>query len=271
MKKLILATILIGLLISLVSISPAKAIDISENDGVYHIILEKSRKLAKRLKCVISDDLMTTREIHKKADAVLTVNGGFFDPQNKKSVSYVASEGQIVADPIFNENLLADPLIRKNIDKVLNRSEFRVLECFNGYEFEIAQHKSPINFECQLLNSIQAGPLVYPQLQLEEEFFVVKDKEGNIIRESASVFDKVPRTIIGLKDNNVHILVFTDKHPMTLEEVSKYCAELGLDRAMALDGGGSTSMNYLDKIEVTSTPEQGQGRMLKSFIILKKK
>lgn len=106
---------------------------------------------------------------------------------------------------------------------------------------------------------------------MEEEFFVVKDRDGNVIRESASVLHKVPRTILGLKDNNIHILIFTDEHPATLEEVAKYCAELNLDRAMAMDGGGSTSMNYLDKIEVVSNPENGQGRMLKSFIILKRK
>lgn len=267
-KKIIF---LIGICFSLFCIQPAKAIEINETDGVYHIILEQNKKLAKRLKCVMADDLMTNREIHKKADAILTVNGGFFDPQNKKTVSYVATDGQIVADPIFNENLLADPLLRKNLDKVLNRSEFRVLECFNGYKFEIAQHKSPVDFECQLVNSIQAGPLVFPRLQLEEELFVVKDENGNVIRESASALHKVARTIIGLKDNNIHILIFTDEHPMTLEEVTQYCAELNLDRAMALDGGGSTSMNYLDKIEVVSNPENGQGRMLKSFIILKKK
>lgn len=268
-KQFLLLTL--GICLSFFSFQPVQAIDITETDGVYHIILEQNKKTAKRLKCVIADDLMTNREIHKKAESVLTINGGFFDPQNKKTVSYVTTDGQIVADPIFNENLLADPLLRKNLDKVLNRSEFRVLECFSGYKFEIAQHKSPIDFECQLMNSIQAGPLVYPRLQLEEELFIVKDQDGNIIREAASVLHKVPRTILGLKDSNIHILIFTDKHPMTLEEVTKYCEELNLDRAMALDGGGSTSMNYLDKIEVVSNPENGQGRMLKSFIILKRK
>ncbi len=249
----------------------AKAIDISENNGIYHIIIKQDKKLHKQLKCIICDDLMTNREIHKKSGAILTINGGFFDPQNKKTVSYVATEGQIVADPIFNENLLEDPLLRKNIDKILNRSEFRVLECFNGYKYEIAQHKSSIDFECQLVTSIQAGPLVHPKLQLEEEFFILKDDDGNIIRESASVLHKTARTILGLKDDEIHFLIFTDNHPATLEEVSQYCAKLNLDRAMALDGGGSTSMNYLNKIEIISKPENGQGRMLKSFIILQKK
>lgn len=265
LKKLLLLTLSLGLFL------PAQALEIKENDGIYHITIEQNRKTANRLKCVVVDDLMTTREVHKKADAVLTINGGFFDPQNKKTVSYVTSDGHMMADPLFNENLLSDPILRKNLDKILNRSEFRVMECFSGYKFEIAQHKSDIDFECQVMNSIQGGPLVHPKLQLEEEFFIMKDEEGNIIRESASVLHKVPRTILGLKDDKIHILIFTDAHPATLEEVAKYCAELNLDRAMALDGGGSTSMNYLNKIEVVSTPENNQGRMVKSFILLKKK
>ncbi len=271
MKKTFVLTLLLGIMLSFTIAQPAKAIDITEKDGVYHIILEKNKKLAKRLKFVVADDLMTNREIHKRAESILTVNGGFFDPENKKSVSYVVTDGHMTADPIFNDNLLVDPLLRKNLDKILNRSEFRILECFNGFQFEIAQHKSSIDFECQLTNSIQGGPLVHPQLQLEEEFFIVKDEDGNIIRESASALHKSARTILGLKDNNIHILIFTDAHPMTLPEVAQYCADLNLDRAMALDGGGSTSMNYKDKIEVVSKPENGQGRMLKSFIILKKK
>lgn len=265
LKKVLLLLLFIVLAI------PAQAIDVTETDGIYHVILDANKKTAKRLKCITVDDLMTNREVHKKSGAILTVNGGFFDPKNKKTVSYVTTDGQLSADPLFNESLFADPLLRKNLNKILNRSEFRILECFSGYRFEIANHKSPIDFECQLLNSIQAGPLIYPQLQLEEEFFIMKDENGNIIRESASVLHQVPRTILGLKGKEIHILLFTDKHPATLEEAAKYCADLGLDRAMALDGGGSTSLNYLDKIEVISTPENNQGRMLKSFIILQKK
>ncbi len=268
MKKLFLISLLIGLfLIPQISI----AIDIKENDGIYHITLPQDKKTAKRLKCITVDDLMTTREVHQKSGAILTVNGGFFDPQNKKTVSYVTSDGHLSADPLFNENLFTDQTVRKNLDKILNRSEFRILECFDGFRFEIAQHKSPVDFECQLQNAIQGGPLVYPQLQLEEEFFIVKDENGNIIRESASVLHRVPRTIIGFKDKELHFLIFTDNHPATLEEVSEYCNTLGFDRAMALDGGGSTSMNYKDKIEVISKPENGQARLLKSFIILEKK
>ena len=79
---------------------------------------------------------------------------------------------------------------------------------------------------------------------------------------------KTSRTIIGLKDNDVHILIITDKHPMDLYEVHDYVKSLGWDRAMAFDGGSSTSMNYLNKYNVTSIGD-GAGRSLKSFMIVR--
>ena len=55
---------------------------------------------------------------------------------------------------------------------------------------------------------------------------------------------------------------------MDLYEVQKLCKDLELDRAMAFDGGSSTSFNYKD-IEVISTKGDGAGRMLKSFMIVR--
>lgn len=271
MKMKVLFGFFMVLTILFTNIGIAHAVDIRENDGIYHVKLKLNRKTAKKLKFISVDDLMTNKEVHERADAVLTINGGFFDPKNKKTVSYVYTDNEISADPLFNENLFRDSLLRKNMDKILNRTEIRQLECFDGYRWEITSHKSPIDFECQLMSSLQAGPLIYPQLQLEEEFFILKDEEGKIIRESASVLHRVPRTILGLEGQKyLHFLIFTDNHPVTLDEAGHYCADLGIDRAMALDGGGSTSLNYLKKINVVSTPEKNQGRALKSFVILKK-
>ena len=55
---------------------------------------------------------------------------------------------------------------------------------------------------------------------------------------------------------------------MDMYEVQKYCKSLGLDRAMAFDGGSSTSMNYKNNIEVVSLKGDGAGRMLKSFMLV---
>jgi exopolysaccharide biosynthesis protein len=55
---------------------------------------------------------------------------------------------------------------------------------------------------------------------------------------------------------------------MDMYEVQKLCKDLGLDRAMAFDGGSSTSMNYKNKIEVVSTIGDGGGRVVKSFMVV---
>ena len=119
------------------------------------------------------------------------------------------------------------------------------------------------------MEAVQGGPLILPKLQLEEEFFVVKNGD-KVVRESSSVLHKVARTILGIKDGDLHILIITDEHPMDMYEVQALCKQLGFERAMALDGGSSTSMNYKDKYSVVSTKGDGAGRMLKSFIMVYK-
>ncbi len=245
----------------------ADPIEINYDDGIYHIILH-GEKIKKKIQFVSSESLITNREAHKRAMAKLTINAGFFDPKNEKSISYIVMDRVTAEDPLFNENIMNNSILRRNLDKILNRTEFRIIEC-NGKElrYEIVPHKTPVDFACIVKTSAQGGPLIYPELKLEEEFFIVK-KDGEVVRESASVLHKTARTVIGLKDGEMHILIITDEHPMDMYEVQAYVKKLGLDRAMGFDGGSSTSMNYLDKIEVTSNSDGG-GRSLKSFMIVR--
>lgn len=246
----------------------AKNISIEKNDGIYHIIL-KGEKVKKKIKFIVSQDLITNKEAHQKSKATLTVNAGFFDPKNGQTISYIVTDRLISGDPMFNKALLANPFFRKNMNKVLNRTEFRVIQCGNKYQYDIASHKSNIEFGCALITSAQGGPLILPELHLEEEGFIVKNEDGEVIRESASVLHKTSRTIIGTKGNDeCHILIITDENPMDLYEVQDFCRKLKLDRAMAFDGGSSTSLNYKNKIDVISQKGDGAGRMLKSFMLV---
>ncbi len=263
MKKLILA------LVFVLAVNPvfSKGIDISYDEGIYHIVLS-GEKIKKRIKFVSSETLLSNREAHLSSRSVLTVNAGFFDPDNGKTISYIVTDRNTAADPIFNEGIIYNPVLSKYLDKILNRTEFRVVECNNKYRYEIVPHKDNVDFECNIITSAQAGPMILPELRLEEEFFVVKDENGNVIRESASVLHKTARTIIGIKDGDAHILIITKENPMDLYEVQALCKKLGFERAMAFDGGSSTSMNYKKNIEVVS--DSGAGRLLKSFMIIQK-
>lgn len=246
----------------------ANDIRISQNDGIYHITL-KGEKVKKRIKFISSETLITNKEAHEKSKAILTVNAGFFDPHSGKTISYIVTDRITSADPMLNPALLTNPFIRQNLNKIINRSEFRVMRCGNNYKYAITQHNDVVPFDCSIETSAQGGPLILPELQLEKEAFIVKDSTGKVVRESASVLHKTSRTIIGLKGNDeCHILIITDEHPMDMYDVQKLCKDLGFDRAMAFDGGSSTSMNYKNTYSVISIKGDGAGRMLKSFMLV---
>ena len=272
MKKLFL----LGLVTLFTSVAfAASPIQVDFEDGIYHIVLSGD-KIKKQINFISSPSLITNKEAHNKSNSLLTINTGFFDPKNQKTISYIVNDTQTVEDPLFNENLMANPVLRQNMQKILNRTEFRILDCDSKLKYEIAQHNSRVDFLCSVQTSAQGGPQLLPNLRLEEEFFIVKDKEGNIVRESASVLHKTARTLIGIKNleggkQEAHIFIVTNEHPMDIYESRDLCASYGLDSAMAFDGGSSTSLNY-KKINVVSTQESGDtGRALKSFMIIKQK
>ncbi len=269
MKKIFIIICLIFSSVFFSGWSTCETVKIELNNGIYHIIL-KGDKVAKKIKFIASDKLITNKDIHVKLGALLTVNTGFFDPKNQKTISYIVSDSVTVADPLFNENLLSNPILRQNIEKIVNRSEFRVINCDGKYYYDIVSHNAPVDFTCSIETSAQGGPLLIPDLRLEEEFFLVK-KNGNIIRESASVLEKTARTAIGLKKNgnvdDIHILIVTNDNPKTIYELRDLCRDKGLYKAMAFDGGSSTSLNYKKSIDIVST-QDASGRLLKSFLVL---
>ena len=268
--------ILIFMLTFTINVCNAKNIDISYNDGIYHIVL-KGEKIKKKIKFVSSPTLITNEQAHKSFKSKLTINTGFFDPKNQKTISYIVNKGETVEDPYYNENIFANSDLRNNIDKIINRTEFRIINCNGKYIYDITPHNNSIDTSCFLETAAQGGPMLVPDLRLEEEFFIVKD--GNkIIRESASVLHKTARTLIGIKNNEVHILIVTEDNPMTIYEAANLCREYEFEKAMAFDGGSSTSLNYKRiKVLLGHTVQKNNkkvfskdsGRLLKSFMIIK--
>ena len=274
MKKLFAFTLVL-LIICCADIVNASSIDMEYGDGIYHFVLSGD-KVKKQIKFISSPNLITNKQAHTQSGSILTINTGFFDPNNQKTISYIVNDYQTIEDPIFNEGLMTNPVLRQNMQKILNRTEFRVLDCDSKLKYEIAQHNSSVDFMCSVLTSAQGGPQLLPELRLEEEFFIVKDDEGNVIRESASVLHKTARTLIGIKNldankQEAHIFIVTNEHPMDIFEARDLCKKYGLDSAMAFDGGSSTSMNY-KKLSVTSIQTSGDtGRSLKSFMVIQPK
>ncbi len=239
---------------------------VQDPKGVYVIEANPAKSRAK-LQPVIVSELETNNDVYKRLHPRFIVNAGFFDPKNQKTVSYVVIDGEVILDPKQNENLMNNVALKPYIDKILNRSEFRILEDDKGkITYDIAHHNDAVKEGYKLKHSIQAGPMLVPELKLEEEFFILK-RDGKIISESASSLHKYARTAIGIKENKVYIIIATNDEPMTLEEVANFARSLGLEKAMAFDGGGSTSFDS-QELHIISEKDN-QARKLKSFLMLK--
>lgn len=234
-------------------------------DGIYHIVIPAGKKI----EFISTEKLTTNADVHKQTGATLTVNAGFFDPKNQKTISFVYNDGLLLESPIENENLVFNETIMENWDKVGNRTEFRITEHNGVISYDIVPHNAP--YQGKLIASAQAGPMLLPDLRLEEEFFVVRNEEGRVTRESASVLHRTARTLIGLKGKDVHIFIVTTEHPMTIAEARDLCKSYGLEKAMAFDGGSSTSVDFKNELHVTSVgiKTDDTGRRLKSFLIVK--
>lgn len=237
-----------------------------DQEGIYVIEVPGS-KAKDKLMPYVAEGLETNDTVFRSTGSKFSVNAGFFDPKNKKTVSYVVINEKLVANPEDNENLTGNKALADYMDKILNRSEFRVIEDEKGKIFyDIAPHNEKVQEGCKIKHSIQAGPMLFPDLRLEEEFFILK-KDGKIISESASALHKYARTAIGIKENNVYIFIITNDAPMTLEEVSDLTRRWGMEKAMAFDGGGSTSFESIDLYVISE--KDFTARKLKSFLILK--
>ena len=141
------------LVLSLLALSTlavfASPIKVDNEDGIYHIVLTGD-KVKKQIQFISSPSLITNREAHKKAGSLLTINTGFFDPKNQKTISYIVNDYQTVEDPLFNDNIMVNPVLRQNLQKIINRTEFRVLDCDSKLKYEIAQHNSKVDFMCSV-------------------------------------------------------------------------------------------------------------------------
>ena len=239
---------------------------VQDPDGVYvvEILTSKSKNM---LVPYVSDTLETNHEVYKNTGAKLVVNAGFFDPKNQKTVSYVVIDGKVVASPTDNENLMQNAAIKPYMNKILNRSEFRILEdSYGNLKYDLAQHNEALPEGYTLKHSLQAGPMLFPELNLEDEFFILV-KDGKIVSESASALHKYARTAIGIRENNVYLFIVTTKAPMNLEMLADLTRKWGMEKAMAFDGGGSTSFDS-QELHVISE-RNNEARKLKSFLILK--
>lgn len=229
-----------------------------------------------QVKMAIANELQTLPRFAANQRITALLNGGFFDPQNQLSTSFVISQGQLVADPRQNPRLMGNPQLATYLDKILNRSELRLYTCGQNKRYAITNHNQPIPAECQLTESIGGGPQLLPELTAREEAFF-ETANGTVVRDAIGLNQPNARTAVGIKANGDLVWVMVAQKPenprnsgLSLPDLAKFMTQLGVVQALNLDGGSSSSFYYQGQTFYGKVNPEGDRiqRAVKSVLVL---
>jgi hypothetical protein len=222
------------------------------------------------VKPVIASDLQTVAQLAKSSGAIAAINGGFFDPKNQQTTSYVVMNQKMVADPKQNVQLTENPKLKQYLRQIFDRSEFQRYECGGKVSYGIQSHSKPAPEGCQIVDAIGGGPQLLPDVQAQREGFtdpeLGRDAIGSQVANSRSAIGITP-------DNGILLVMVAQSQPksgVTLAELATLMQSLGAESAMNLDGGSSSAMVYGGKSMLGSVGEDGKAaaRSVKSAIVV---
>jgi exopolysaccharide biosynthesis protein len=201
----------------------------------------------------VEDQLTPLTSFATKHNAIAAINGGYFDPKNQKTTSYIIEQERIVADPRLNERLVDNPDLKPYLGKILNRAEFRRYQCGTQILYDIQLHSAPIQSNCTLKAALAGGPGLLPTNTSVAEGFLAY-QGGKIIRDAIGSTSLNARSAVGITGDRDLVLVMVAQQPdkptnsgISLLDLADFLSTLGVTKAMNLDGGSSASLYYQGK------------------------
>ena len=248
----------------------------------------------------IATELTPLEDMAAENKAVAGINGGYFDPKNQKTTSYITQDTVLVADPRTNERLIDNPDLKQYLEKILNRSEFRRYQCGEKTRYDITFHSAAIPNECVVRDALGAGPQLLPRDTSVAEGFTAYE-DGKLIRNAIGGDGLNARSAVAIaKDGDVILAMVGQKKPracfqakfsipfkkgervksgktnscnsgMSLTDLAAFLSRLGATKAMNLDGGSSSSLYYQGNTYYGKLDREGNrvARPLKSVLLVK--
>jgi exopolysaccharide biosynthesis protein len=223
----------------------------------------------------IAAELTPIESFATKNKAIAVINGGYFDPQNGKTTSYIIKNTTLVADPRTNERLIDNPDLQDYLGKILNRSEFRRYQCGATTRYDITLHDAVVPDNCILQDAVGAGPQLLPSdTSVTEGFMAYED--GKLIRDAIGANSPNARSAIAISDAGDVILAMVEQQQpidsgMSLQDLASFLSSLGATKAINLDGGSSSSLYYQGKTYYGKLDKEGKKvpRPLKSVLLVR--
>ncbi|MEO0476634.1 MAG: phosphodiester glycosidase family protein, partial [Planctomycetota bacterium] len=176
-----------------------------------------------------------------QANTAAIINGGYFDPVNQKTTSFIVQDFQVVADPRFNERLVDNPDLKRYLRRIFNRAEFRRYRCDESIQYDIRLHFAAIPSNCTLIESLGGGPGLLPQDSSVAEGFIAYE-HGRKIRDAIGNESLNARSAVGIRQDGTVVLVMVEQHPdkplnsgISLPQLAEEMSNLGAIKAMNLD------------------------------------
>ncbi len=227
----------------------------------------------------LSQELSSLESFAQKYEALAAINGGFFDPANSKSTSYVVRQELLVADPTLNERLMNNPKLVPYLKKILNRTEFRRYLCGQTVRYDIALHTEPLLPDCRLVDTLGGGPRLLPELTSVQEGFL-DFSNGEVIRDPLRSSQPDARTAVAITRDGSLLWIMVAQKPeaptnsgMSLQALAAFMKTLGVEKAMNLDGGSSSCFYYKGKTLYGKVNEKRNlvRRKVKSVLLIQEK
>ncbi|MGB7440923.1 MAG: phosphodiester glycosidase family protein [Coleofasciculaceae cyanobacterium] len=245
------------------------------DSSVVHTVLIPASK-GFMVKTALSEQLIPLEDFAQQHQALAVINGGFFDPNNQKTTSYLVQEGQLVADPRLNEGLMDNPNNAPYLDKILNRTEFRSYRCGSTFRYDIALHSEATPEGCVLVDALGGGPRLLPALTLFQEGFL-DFEEGKVIRDALGTKRPNARSAVGITGEGDILLAMAAQKAelpqnsgVSLPELAEFMKSLGAEEAMNLDGGSSSALYYQGETFYGRVDREGNRvkRSIKSVLVV---
>lgn len=227
----------------------------------------------------LEGELTPLENFATKHQAIAAINGGYFDPKNQKTTSYIVQKSKLVADPRFNARLVDNPDLKQYLGKILNRAEFRRYLCGAETRYDIQLHLAPIPTDCTLKDALGGGPGLLPtNTSVAEAFTAYQD--GKQIRDAIGSNNPNARSAVGITDSGDIILAMVAQKPdsptnsgISLSELSDFLTTLGVTKAMNLDGGSSAALYHQGNTYYGKVDREGNKvkRPIKSALLVKEK